>query len=204
MMNFGGRFLALGDSYTIGEGLDELERWPNNLTELLNQSGISINELQIIATTGWTTSELYEAIERENPQGEFDLVSLLIGVNNQYRGLSTSDYAEEFSELLSMSVKLAANISSRVLVLSIPDWGMTPFAESKNREEISKALDSFNQINKQVSLKQGVNYCDITPISREKFSKEYLAEDKLHYSGKMYSIWAKMAFDMLMKAEVFK
>ncbi|WP_282298557.1 GDSL-type esterase/lipase family protein, partial [Stenotrophomonas sp. PS02289] len=122
------RYLALGDSYTIGEGVAEQGRWPVQLSAALRAAGVDIADPQIIATTGWTTDELDAGIDAAAPQGPFDLVTLLIGVNNQYRGRSVDEYRTQFSALLQRALGFAGQRAQRVLVLAIPDWGVTPFA----------------------------------------------------------------------------
>jgi lysophospholipase L1-like esterase len=193
-MKFGGRFLSLGDSYTIGEGVDEDFTWSKQLVDILNLNKQHFQNPRIIAKTGWTTGELAEAIEKEHIQENFDLVSLLIGVNNQYRGLSPEQYSIEFRALLKQSIKFVAGNLSHVIVLSIPDWGKTPFAKDRDQNKISAEIDTFNTINKEISTELNVNYCSITELSRMYFNDEYLVEDKLHYSGKMYALWAEEAF----------
>jgi lysophospholipase L1-like esterase len=193
-MKFGGRVLSLGDSYTIGEGVEENFTWSKQLVDILNLNKHHFQDPRIIAKTGWTTWELSEAIEKENIQENFDLVTLLIGVNNQYRGLSPEQYSIEFRALLKQSIKFVAGNLSHVIVLSIPDWGKTPFAKDRDQNKISAEIDTFNTINKEISTELNVNYCSITELSRMYFNDEYLVEDKLHYSGKMYALWAEEAF----------
>lgn len=187
------RFLALGDSYTIGENVSPAERWPIQLSTLLQQEDILLAPPQIIATTGWTTDELLFEITEEKLQGPYALVSLLIGVNNQYRGRSSSEYRQEFILLLKQSIHFAGNRPNHVIVLSIPDWGQTPFAEGRNRIQISREIDLFNQINREESTKAGVWYIDITPISRKGLQEPALiTTDQLHPSGQMYQRWVQL------------
>jgi len=184
-------FLALGDSYTIGEAVDENQRWPIQLKVLLNGRGIVLNEVDIIAKTGWTTAELQAAISDARIDRKYNYVSLLIGVNNQYRGYPLDSYEKEFSELLLKAIGYASGNVGNVFVLSIPDWGAMPFAEGKDRALIGKQIDDFNAANKKIALAVGVNYVDITPISRLALSdKDLVASDGLHPSGKMYNMWA--------------
>lgn len=188
------RFLALGDSYTIGEAVPESERWPVQLAALLRASGVQVAEPEIIATTGWTTDELSAGIERVNPQGPFELVSLLIGVNNQYRGRSVDEYRAEFVTLLNRAVNFAGGEPQRVLVLSIPDWGVTPFAKPEDRTRIASEIDAFNAVNREETARAGARYVDVTPISRRAADEPNLiASDGLHPSGQMYAEWAKLA-----------
>ncbi len=191
-------YLALGDSYTIGESVSEKERWPNQLAALVNPLGGV--DVTIIARTGWTTSELWQGIQAVAPQGTYDMVSLLIGVNNQYRGYDINEYREEFRFLVEKSIEYAGENPEHVFVLSIPDWGVTPFAAGRNREQLSSEINAFNQINLQESKKAGVHYVDITPASREAvYDSALIAGDGLHPSGKMYAEWAKLALPIAIK-----
>jgi lysophospholipase L1-like esterase len=184
------RILALGDSYTIGEGAAVEDRWPVQLVERLRGEGLSVADLRIIARTGWTTYELSAAIDREDLTGPFDLVTLLIGVNNQYRGRSMEEYRAEFRDLLQRAIAFAGDNPTRVIVLSIPDWGVTPFAEGRDRALIAAQIDAFNQVNREETIQTGAVYVDITPISRRaSAAPELLAADGLHPSGKMYAAW---------------
>lgn len=186
--------LALGDSYTIGESVDEADRFPNQTVLFLHSKGVYFDKPVIIATTGWTTDELMQAIRNSNLlQGTFDFVTLLIGVNNQYRGRSAEEYRKEFVELLTMATRFSGDQVKHVIVLSIPDWGVMPFAEGRDRKKIAEEIDFFNAINKEESLKLGVNYIDITPISRKALNDPSLiAPDGLHPSAKMYAEWARL------------
>lgn len=189
------RFLALGDSYTIGESVDPTERWPVQLTRQLREAGFDLADPILIARTGWTTDELNAAIDRANPAGPYDLVSLLIGVNNQYRGRAVEQYRVEFTALLGRAIDLAAGRPDRVLVLSIPDWGVTPFAEGRDRPAIAAAIDRFNAVNRAEAERAGVRYVDVTPGSREAVHDPSLvAEDGLHPSGAMYAEWVRLAY----------
>jgi lysophospholipase L1-like esterase len=188
------RFLALGDSYTIGEAVDPAERWPAQLTALLREKGFNVADPQIIATTGWTTDELSTEIDNANPQGTFELISLLIGVNNQYRGRGTEEYRQQFVTLLQRAITFANGSPSRVIVLSVPDWSVTPFASGRNRAAIATAIDAFNAINKEEAGRAGAHYLDVTPVSREAADDPALiAADGLHPSAKMYAEWARLA-----------
>lgn len=187
------RYLALGDSYTIGESVAEAERWPVQLATRLRATGLPLDPPQIIARTGWTTDELKTAIERQNPQEPFELVSLLIGVNNQYRGRASVEYRTQFRALLQTAVMLAGGKPGHVLVLSIPDWGVTPFGQGNDRQKIATEIDEFNAINRAETLRAGAHYVDVTPISRQAASDiTLIAEDGLHPSGKMYELWVKL------------
>lgn len=185
------KYLALGDSYTIGESVATDQRWPVQLTNVLRENGKPIGEPTIIATTGWRTDDLKNAINNAHLKNEYDLVSLSIGVNNQYQGKAPDQYAIEFEDLLLTSIKLAKGIKSNVFVVSIPDYGYTPFGKPK-QSEVSKALDHFNQINKTITEKFGVKYFNITDISRNGLEQpDLVAGDGLHPSGKMYGLWVQ-------------
>jgi acyl-CoA thioesterase I len=181
------RYLALGDSYTIGEGVTEQERWPVILAKRLE-----IAMPAIIAKTGWTTDELLAAIKKESHDKNYGLVSLLIGVNNQYRGYDLDIYRKEFAQLLQQAISFAGDDPTKVFVVSIPDYGVTPFAAEKQPQKISEEINIYNSINKEISLKMRVRYFDITPISRNAAQYQtLLAEDQLHPSGKMYRMWVE-------------
>ncbi|GAB4476735.1 MAG: SGNH/GDSL hydrolase family protein [Thermoflexibacter sp.] len=186
-------YLALGDSYTIGESVKEEERYPVMLAKELNQAQIPINSPDIIARTGWTTDELLSAIEKKSPPNTYDLVSLLIGVNNQYRGYSVDAYRKEFEILLKIAIEKAQGNKNRVFVLSIPDYGATPFAKNSDTAKIAHEIDIFNSVNREISQLYGVKYFDITPISREaKDNAQLIAKDGLHPSGPMYKEWVAL------------
>lgn len=195
------RFLALGDSYTIGEAVAEAERWPLQLAALLRASGVQMAEPQIIAKTGWTTDELSAAIDRAAPRGPFELVSLLIGVNNQYRGRTAENYRPEFVALLERAINFAGGQPGRVLVLSIPDWGVTPFASLDRRAGIGPEIDAFNAVSREETERVGARYVDVTPTSRRAPAEPNLiASDGLHPSSAMYAEWAELAFPEACKA----
>lgn len=187
-------YLALGDSYTIGESVSEYERWPVQLAGLLREGGNDVADPDIIARTGWTTAELQEAIRKSSNQKTYDLVSLLIGVNNQYRGQSQERYRSEFRELLQTSIKFAGGSAKRVFVLSIPDWGGSPFAAGRDKAKVAQEIDQFNAIAQDECRKAGVTYVDITPITRRAAGDDsQFANDGLHYSGKQMKQWAEKA-----------
>lgn len=187
-------YLALGDSYTIGEAVDPDQRFPAQLADTLKKSGIELS-VKIIAQTGWTTSQLIGGISGADTDPLYDLVTLLIGVNNQYRGLDTMQYREEFRTLLSQAIEFAGNDTSRVMVLSIPDYGVTPFAENMDPEKIAREIDDFNAIKQDETGKRSVKYFDITTISRKAADDlSLIATDGLHPSGKMYRQWVNLMF----------
>jgi lysophospholipase L1-like esterase len=184
-------YLALGDSYTIGESVSELERWPNQLVDSLEKQGMYFDKPTIVATTGWRTDDLRHAIEQTKLHKNYDLVSLLIGVNNQYQGKPVEEYSREFEELLETAISLAGGNKEHVFVVSIPDYGYTPFGES-NQSRITAAIDDFNSINKEITERKGVAYVYITDISRNGLRQpDLVAHDNLHPSAKMYSLWVQ-------------
>lgn len=193
-------YLALGDSYTIGEGVAQDDRWPVQLARALRAEGIALADPRIIAATGWTTDELEWGIDSVQDLGTFDLVSLLIGVNNQYRNRSAVGYGGEFHTLLQRAIRHARGRADRVLVLSIPDWGVTPFAGNDKRDAATIAceIDAFNAAARTVCSKEGVAFVDITPCSRE-HGTQMLAADGLHPSAAMYTLWAQAALPVARK-----
>jgi lysophospholipase L1-like esterase len=194
------RYLAIGDSYTIGESVSEGERWPNQLAKLLEAENIQV-EVTIIARTGWTTEELWKGIQATEIQPPYDLVSLLIGVNNQYRGYDIHEYREQFAFLLNKSIEYAGGNPGRVIVLSIPDWGVTPFASGRDRQQIAKEIDEFNSVKREETEKAGAHYVDVIPISHQAVDDTTLiAPDGLHPSGKMYTLWAEDVLPLALKA----
>lgn len=187
-------FLALGDSYTIGESVDSLLRWPVQLTAALGDRGLRVEEPVIVARTGWTTDELARGIEEAGLSGAYDLVTLLIGVNNQYRGRDLEEYRAQLVSLLQTAVSFAGGEPRKVLVLSIPDWGVMPFAEGRDRSAIAGEIDAFNAVKREEVEAAGIRYVDVTAISREAASTPALvAEDGLHPSGAMYARWVEAA-----------
>ena len=194
------KYLALGDSYTIGQSVDITMRYPVQIADSLKARGYLVEDPKIIAVTGWTTSDLKAGIAAANPQGPYDLVSLLIGVNNQYRGQDINIYRTEFEELINQSINFAGNDTGRVIVLSIPDWGVTRFATGRDREKIAREIDQYNAINKEITLSKGIVWIDVTPISRLAMQDETLiASDGLHPSGKMYTEWVRLALPEILK-----
>jgi lysophospholipase L1-like esterase len=194
-------FLALGDSYTIGEGVDPTERWPVQLATLLRARGIDLVDPEIIATTGWTTDELAAGIDAAGPNGQYDLVSLLIGVNNQYRSRPIEEYREQFRALLHRAIAFAGEKPDRVIVLSIPDWGVTPFARAHDRERIGAEIERFNAVNREETMAVHAHYIDVTGVSREAAANPALvAADGLHPSARMYARWASLALQPALAA----
>ena len=192
-------YLALGDSYTIGESIAENERWPNQLVDALRKRRLEVNAPRIIATTGWRTDDLQKAVSVANLNNDFSLVSLLIGVNNQYQAKSVAQYADEFENLVKTALTLANGKKENVFVVSIPDYGYTPFGES-NQAAISRDINEFNSVSKRISEKLGVVYVNITDISRRGLQEiDLVAPDGLHPSGKMYSLWVERILKKILK-----
>lgn len=188
------RLLALGDSYTIGEAVDPSGRWPVQLAARLREHGIPVAEPVIIARTGWSTAELLAAIDAEPPPGPFDLVSLLIGVNDQYRGYPCdAAYRSRVEALTARAVAFTGGRPHRVIALSIPDWGATPFAADRDRARIAAEVDAFNAANRAVAYAARASWVDVTPISREAATDPtLLAHDGLHPSAAMYARWVEL------------
>lgn len=197
--------LSLGDSYTIGEGVAENERWPVQMVEELRAQGRAIQMPQIIAKTGWTTDELHAEIKQTELAPRYDWATLLIGVNNQYRNRDLEEYRQQFRELLTLAIDKVEGNPKRVLVLSIPDWGVTPFATKRGRDPmlIAQQIDQFNQVNREESEKLGAHYIEITKLTRDAADQpeKYLVADQLHPSAEMYRQWAKLAADVILAAE---
>jgi lysophospholipase L1-like esterase len=193
-------YLALGDSYTIGESVALNKNFPNQTVALLRKEKISIDDPAIIAKTGWTTDELQEMLNRTRLQIPFDFVTLLIGVNNQYRGRSTEEYTEQFTQLLQQAIGYAGEKPNHVIVLSIPDWGVTPFAEERDRAKIAREIDAFNAINEKISKQYKVHYINITAFTREVATdKTFVTKDGLHPSAKDYGRWAEKVKEVMIK-----
>lgn len=202
------RYLALGDSYTIGEKVAEKDRWPNQLAALIEaspqfQQAAGVDEdihVRIIARTGWTVNELWQGMQVNPPSGRYDLVSLLIGVNDQYRGLPVDGYRDDFRFMLGKAVEYAGGDPKRVIVLSIPDWGFTPFAADRDTEPISQQIDEFNAVNLEETEAVGAHYVDVTVISRMAMDDfDLITGDRLHPSGKMYAMWAEKTLPLALE-----
>lgn len=193
-------FLALGDSYTIGEGVAEAGRWPVQLAAMLRARGVAIDDPRIIAKTGWTTDELDAGIDAAHAADpiptDHALVSLLVGVNNHYRGRTLAEYETQFAGLLERAVGYAGGEAQRVIVLAIPDWGVTPFAmqSGRDRAQIAAQLDAFNAAAQRITRARGAGFIDTAPVSRERGGEvAMLADDGLHPSGALYALWAAAA-----------
>ncbi len=191
-------YLALGDSYTIGEAVPQNQSYPYQLADALNKQSFHVQPPTIIAVSGWTTDNLISAISQSSiTNKKFSFVTLLIGVNDQYQQLSQDNYKIKFAQVLNTAITFANGDTSRVFVLSVPDWGVTPFAAGQG-DAIGPLIDQFNAINKSISKAAGVNYLDITPISRQAATDTSLiAADGLHPSGKMYTLWVNSLEPMI-------
>lgn len=198
MTNDSVTYLALGDSYTVGEAEPRSESYPYQLVDSLNSNGFKVYEPNVIATTGWTTADLINGIAMSGINGKtFGFVTLLIGVNDQYQQLSLDNYSTEFTQVLHEAVGFVGGQADRVFVLSIPDWGVTPFANGQD-SVIYPQIVAFNQVNQDICRSAGVNYLDVTTISRTAANDPTLiAPDGLHFSGKMYALWIKMLEPMV-------
>ena len=193
-------YLALGDSYTIGEQVPTEKNFPHQLVDMLNKQALRITPPVIIATTGWTTDELATAIKERNIKEVFSFVTLLIGVNNQYRGRDIENYKQEYTGLLETAIKYANGKREHVFVLSIPDWGVTPFAEGRDRAKIAQEIDAYNRACEEITLAHKCHYLDITDSTRKNgVNPEYLTGDGLHPSGKEYHSWAERLAPMVAK-----
>lgn len=190
-------WLALGDSYTIGQGVKEAERFPAQTLDRLARSHKTIDTLRYMATTGWTTIDLLNTISRENP-GQHTVVSLLIGVNDQYRGWDTALYRTRFQDALQQALRLAGGKPTHVFVLSIPDYGVTAYARHLDTARIRREIDGYNRINREITRTAGCAYLDITPLTREgRWNKDLICGDSLHPSGIDYGRWADRLAPMM-------
>lgn len=206
--------LSLGDSYTIGEGVAPEKRWPVQLAVAMRSLGLDARDPQIIARTGWTTDELRKGIEESQVETRYDWVTVLIGVNNQYRGRSTDEYRTELNELIRYAIEKAGSHPERVIVLSIPDWGVTPFAKERGKvpDKIAGEIDTYNRVKREEAERLGVHFVDITDISREAglddsklpSEKRLLADDGLHPSGAMYQRWVERVLPIIRKEHELK
>jgi lysophospholipase L1-like esterase len=191
-------FLAIGDSYTIGQSVAEADRFPNLTADILRAQGKSVGQPKIIATTGWTTADLLNALNANPPANNYNIVTLLIGVNNQYQGRSIEEYKSEFTQLLVKAIGYAGGNKLHVFVVSIPDYSVTPFAQNSDTARIAMEIDLFNNANRQIAAAYGVAYLNITTISREGRNDNTLhASDGLHPSGKQYRRWSDLLAPMI-------
>ena len=194
-------YLALGDSYTIGESVAEAYTYPVQTVAILHKEGIIFKSPEIIATTGWTTEDLQNALERHHfSSSTYQIVSLLIGVNDQYQGKSLDEYKTRFTHLLEKSIQLAGNNADHVIVLSIPDYSVTPFAKHSDTGFITTQIDLFNATNKEIAFSYHVNYLDVTQLSRKAGTDPSLvARDGLHFSAKEYAFWSDLLAQVIKK-----
>jgi len=191
--------LALGDSYTIGEGVSLYESFSYQTIQLLRKAGHNFNAPEIIARTGWTTDDLKNAIRNILLQTTYNYVSILIGVNDQYQRKNINDYATNFELLLKQSISFAANNPSNVFVFSIPDWGQTPFASGRNQQQITKEINKFNKVNESLALQYKAHYISIKGEIKDSMDLTFLAADQLHPSRKEYARWANQLADEIQK-----
>ena len=199
MINYS--YLALGDSYTIGEQVLFAENFPNQTVQQLRKSGFGLYAAEIIAKTGWTTDELSNAIESTTFLKKYDIVSLLIGVNNQYRGRTATEFKIEFEHLLQKAIQFGDNKPSRVFVLSIPDWGVTPFAEGRDRKQVANEIDAFNAVCQSSATDFQTHFINITSSQRaDGNNTAFLTADGLHPSGMEYKKWSDKLTDGILKA----
>ena len=184
------KLLVLGDSYTIGEGVHPASRWPSVLAGLLKRQGRAIDRITYVARTGWTTGNLLNALNSPLPYSNYNAVLLLIGVNNQYQGLSIDNYATDFEQLVQKAISYASGNPSNVFVISLPDWGVSPFAADKDQQLIAQQIDQFNKVNARIADANHCVYVDITELSRTQTAAPYFAADHLHPSPHAYKEWA--------------
>jgi lysophospholipase L1-like esterase len=195
------RILALGDSYTIGEGVAADQRWPEQLATRLRASGLDVPPPRVIATTGWRSDDLSRAIGRAQLEPPYALVTLLIGVNDQYQDYREKGYPARFAMLLKRALELAGGDRKRLIVVSIPDYSVTPFARKMNRAKVSAAIERYNKVNRDTVARQGIVYVDVTEISREAATNSgLLADDGLHPSGSMYARWVEKILPLAERA----
>lgn len=190
-------YIALGDSYTIGESLSSIDSFPYQVVQRLRSKNYDFNPPEIIAKTGWTTRQLTEAIQQYRFLPKYDFVSLLAGVNNQYQGKPIIEFKNDFEYLLQFSLKLVDHVKSRVCILSIPDYSKTPFAEHLDKEKISKEIIEFNSVCKALSIQYKVNYLDVSEAVSSLPINELISSDHLHPSSKAYSKWAEKLTEII-------
>lgn len=193
-------YLALGDSYTIGEGVALFQSFPYQLVQLLRSGYYDCNAPEIIAKTGWTTSELQSNMKGYLLNSSYDFATLLVGVNNQFRGGSIEEFSQQFSEILSDAISLVSFKRSNLYVLSIPDWGLTDFARDRDRLEITRQISMFNHLIAEIVEQEGVEFIDITTeYTATLYDSTLLAEDGLHPSPAEYARWANLLFERISK-----
>lgn len=195
-------YIALGDSYTIGESLPSIESFPYQTVQKLRSKNMAVNAPEIIAKTGWTTRQLVDAVKQYRFLSKYDFVSLLAGVNNQYQGKPIIEFKNDFEYLLQFSLKLVDNLKSRVCILSIPDYSTTPYAASMDKEKISREISEFNSVCKALSIQYKVHYIDVSEAINTLSPNEIIASDQLHPSAIAYSKWAEKLSEII--ADQFK
>ena len=189
-------FIALGDSYTIGEGVNEDERWPNQFVDVAYENGVDFDQPMIIAETGWKTYDLLNAINQTNFTKKYDYISLLIGVNNQFNSRPIDEFEEDLDKLMDEMKRIKKNDGS-IIIISIPDWGYTPFGESSDMSDISEQINLFNSSLRKFATTNGLKYVDVTEISRRGINEpDLITNDNLHPSGIMYLEWAKKIYNI--------
>ncbi len=189
------RFLALGDSYTIGTAVDEKKRWVNELVRLMRQDNVEISDPEIIAHNGWTTGDLLAAVDREKPKGPYDLITLMIGVNNQFQGQPIENYRKDLVTLFAVAAKLAGGDPRKIVVISIPDYSATPFAQDKDPEKITAEIGKFNGVLLEETRRARARIVDVTSVSRfVKTNPQLVAEDGLHPSWRLHGVWARLVY----------
>ena len=189
-------FIALGDSYTIGEGVNEDERWPNQFVDVAYENGVDFDQPMIIAETGWKTYDLLNAINQTNFSKKYDYISLLIGVNNQFNSRPIDEFEEDLNKLMDEMKRIKKNDGS-IIIISIPDWGYTPFGESSDMSDISEQINLFNSSLRKFASTNDLKYVDVTEISRRGINEpDLITNDNLHPSGTMYLEWAKKIYNI--------
>lgn len=196
-------YLALGDSYTIGEDVSLDESFPYQLVQSLRKTGQNFTAPEIIAKTGWTTDDLKKGIRKHVFLTSYHFVSLLIGVNNQYRGLDINEYALHFEQLLKQAIAFAGGENRHVFVLSVPDWSLTPFAEGRDRQAIAQEISKYNLVNKNVAEEYKVQYINLTHSNMAVVDEGSFADDQLHPSAKEYSRWAQLIAEEIQSLIVY-
>lgn len=191
--------LSLGDSYSIGEGVETNDNFPHQAVEFLLKTGYMFALPDVLAKTGWTAQDLLSAIKTTHLKEQYSFVTLLIGVNNQYQELDIKEYESAYRILLNIAIQFAGGKPESVFVFSIPDWGKTPFASSRNTAGINKEIRKYNQLNQQIAESQQVNFIRTIDPDTEHYEPGDLAEDKLHPSGKVYARWARMLTENIQK-----
>ena len=189
-------FIALGDSYTIGEGINEDERWPNQFVDVAYENGVDFDQPMIIAETGWKTYDLLNAINQTNFTKKYDYISLLIGVNNQFNSRPIDEFEEDLNKLMDEMKRIKKN-DGNIIIISIPDWSYTPFGESNDMSDISEKINLFNSSLRKFASTNDLKYVDVTEISRRAINEpDLITNDNLHPSGIMYLEWAKKIYDI--------